>query len=157
LPLIGEKPLTNGADQDGSQIYRIFIETRPRNTPVVVRLSIRADGSGEFIAKSSQSAESPDVLVEDRTTAVSRLDVDHFRRLFEDSNFWSLQTIELLDVHKKQVVGDVAWTIEAEKSGSYHVVCRTTTTLGVLRNLVLYLVLHIGNLRLSDISGSAPN
>lgn len=90
LHLMGEMPLTGAISAQAPQVYRMMVEAPPHNIPVVVRLTIRADGAGEVVVKVGQSPRFPDVLTVNRTADVSRADVDDFLKLLASSAFWSM-------------------------------------------------------------------
>lgn len=139
LHLMGEKPLVETAGLQVTQVYRLLVLTRPSNTPVVVRLSIGPDGTGEVVVKMSESARAAGVLAVHRTVNLSRLDVDDYRKLLADSSFWSMPVHEAIDFHHV-VMGEPGWMFEGEKEGSYHVVCRGTSSLASLKKVVMFLV-----------------
>jgi hypothetical protein len=139
LHLMGEKPLVGAAEPQAAQVYRLFFRTRPYGVPVVVRLSIAPDGIGEVVGKISKSARAADVLVVQRTVNLSRTDVDDYRKLLADSGFWSMPVHEEIDIHHV-VMGEIGWMFEGKKEGSYHVVCRGTSSLASLNKAVMFLV-----------------
>jgi hypothetical protein len=156
LHLMGEKPLSDSMSPSLPQIYRLLVETRPHNTPVVVRLSIKAGGSGEAVVKVSQSARFADTLTVNRTEVVSRENVDDFLKLLGTASFWSAPVFEQFDAHKPVRLGTAGWILEATKEESYHIVCRGTDTRAALTNTVMFLTKNIGNLDLTP-EGTLPS
>ncbi len=155
LHLMSEKPLSDGMSPSQPQIYRLLVETRPHNTPVVVRLSIKADGSGEAVVKVSQSARFADTLAVNRTEVVSRENVDDFLRLMGTSSFWSGPVVEQFDANKPVRIGAAGWILEGTREGSYHVVSRSIERQASLTNTVMFLAKNIGKLDLTP-EGTLP-
>lgn len=155
LHLMGEKPLSDGVSPSQPQTYRLLVETRPHNTPVVVRLSIKADGTGEAVVKVSQSARFADTLTVNRTEVVSRENADDFLRHMGTASFWSRPVVEQFDVHKPVSMGAAGWILEGTREGSYHVVCRTAERQASLTNAVMFLAKNIGKLDLTP-EGTLP-
>jgi hypothetical protein len=149
LHLMEEKPLLDGMSPTHLQIYRLLVESRPHNTPVVVRLSIKVDGSGEAVVKVSQGARFADTLTVNRTEVVSREKMDDFLKLLGTTSFWSAPVFEQFDAHKRVRMGTAGWILEGTKEGSYHIVCRGTDTLATLTNTVMFLAKNIGKLDLT--------
>jgi hypothetical protein len=139
LHLMEEKPLTEATGTQGTQAYRLLVETRPYNIPVVVRLSVLPDGTGEIVGKISHSPRFADRLTANKTIGVSHADVEQFLKLLADWGFWSMPVLERIETtHTK--LGGVGWMLEGEKGGSYHVVCRGDTNLTSLKGVALFLV-----------------
>jgi hypothetical protein len=117
----------------------------------VVRLSVKADSSGEAVVKVSQNLRFSDTLKVNRTEVVSRENVDAFLKLLVTASFWSEPVVEHLDVKKPVRMGTMAagWIFEGTKERSYHVVCRSTETQAPLTNAVMFLARNIGKLDLT--------
>jgi hypothetical protein len=111
----------------------------PYGIPVVVRLSIAPDGTGEVVGKIGRSPRFPDVLTVNRIAKVSQAEIDEFVKLLADSGFWSMPVFETIDPHDF-MMGEPGWMFEREKEGSYHVVCRGTSSLASLKKAVMFLV-----------------
>lgn len=139
LHLMREKPLAETAGPQGVQVYRLLLETRPYNIPVVVRLSILPDSTGEVVAKISHSHRFADRLTANKTIGVSRADVEQFLKLLVDWGFWSMPVLERIETTRTRL-GGVGWMLEGEKEGHYHVVCRGDANLTHLTGAVLFLV-----------------
>jgi hypothetical protein len=139
LQLMGEKPLVETTGPQAAQVYRLFVQTRPHGIPVVVRLTVRPDGTGEVVSKMAQSPRFAGVLAVNRIAKLSREDVDEFLKHLGDSGFWSMAVHEPIDVHHV-LMGEPGWMLEGEKGGSYHVVCRGTSSLASLKKAVMFLV-----------------
>jgi hypothetical protein len=136
---MGETPLAETTGPKVPQVYRLLLNTRPYGVPVAVRLSVAPDGTGEVVGKMGQSPRFPDVLTENRIANVSQTQIDEFLKLLVDSGFWSIPVFETIDPHHV-VMGETGWMFEGEKEGSYHVVCRGTSSLASLRKTVMFLV-----------------
>ena len=156
LHLMGEKPLSDVVSPSHPQIYRLLVETRPHNIPVVVRLSIKADGSAEAVVKVSQSPRFADTLTVNRTEVVSRENVDDFLKLVGTASFWSAPVVKQFDTNKPVRMGAAGWILEGTKGGSYHVVCRSIETQASLTNTVMFLAKNVGKLDLTP-AGTLPS
>lgn len=139
LRLMGEQHLVETVRMQAPQVYRLLIESRPYGVPVVVRLSIAPDGIGEVVAKIGHSLRFPDRLTANRIAKVSEKERDEFLRLLADSGFWSMPVFETIDPHHV-MMGEPGWMFEGEKAGSYHVVCRGTSSLASLKKAAMFLV-----------------
>jgi hypothetical protein len=139
LHLMGEKPLVETAGPRARQVYRLLVDTRPYGIPVVMRLLIAPDGTGEVIGKIGHSPRFPDVLTVNRIATVSQAEIDEFLKLLADSGFWSMPVFETIDPHHV-MMGEPGWMFEGEKEGSYHVVCRGTSSLAYVKKAVMFLV-----------------
>jgi hypothetical protein len=139
LHMMGEKPLAETVGPQGSQVYRLLVETRPYNVPVVVRFSIFTDGTGEAVGKISHSPRFADILTANKTTRVSRADVEQFLKLLADWGFWSLPVLDRIKTTRVRL-GGVGWMLEGEKAWNYHVVCRDDANLASLKGAALFLV-----------------
>ena len=154
LHLMGEKPLVETTGLQAAQVYRLLVETRPYGIPVVVRLSIGPDGTGEVVGKMGHSPRFPDLLTANRIVKVSQVDVNEFLKLLEGSDFWSTPVFESIDPHHV-MMGEPGWMLEGAKEGSYHVVCRGTSSLASLKKAVMFLV-DVSKLDLAS-STTRPN
>ncbi|MGC1491530.1 MAG: hypothetical protein WA798_09155 [Candidatus Acidiferrum sp.] len=155
LHMMGEKPLAETPGPQGTQVYRLLVVTRPYNIPVVVRLSIFPDGTGEIVGKISQSSRFADRLTANKTTRVSHADVEQFLKLLADLGFWSLPVLERIDTARVGL-GGVGWMLEGEKAGTYHVVCRDDANLAALMRPVLFLV-NLSQLDLASTTARPSN
>jgi hypothetical protein len=149
LHLMGEEPLVVAKSPQAPQIFRMVVETRPYNVPVVVRLTIGTDGMGEVVAKFAQSARFPDTLTMNRTAAVPSADVNEFLKLLTDSGFWLKPVRTPLDI-KHVVMGEPSWMLEGNKEGSYHVIWRDTSGLTSLKEAVMFFAVNIGKVDLAS-------
>jgi hypothetical protein len=149
---MGEKPLSDGVGPSVPQIYRVVVETRPHGIPLAVRLSVKADGSGEAVVKVTQNPRFSDTLAVYRTEVVSRENVDTFLKLLVTASFWSEPVVEQIDLSKPVRMGTMAagWILEGAKEGSYHVVCRSIEPQASLTNAVMFLARSIGKLDLTS-------
>jgi hypothetical protein len=145
LRSMAEKPSAEYVSPQCLQVYRLLVETRPYNAPVVVRLWIRTDDVCELVAKVGRDGGHPQILTVSRTTDPSRLDVDKFLRLLTEADFWSMPTQKPFDIHHV-VMGDGGWALEGIKEGRYHAVYRGTSELGPLKDPVAFLVTNLANL-----------
>jgi hypothetical protein len=140
---MAEKPMPECAGPDHPQVYRVLV-LPPYGSRLLVRLSVRAGGSGELTAKAGQSDYHPEVLIVDKTREVSNADVQSILKHLNDAAFWSTPTED----PRHNVMGGVVWLIEGAKAGEYHVVDRPESELGPLKDSVVFLVVKLGKLDL---------
>jgi hypothetical protein len=117
LRLMGEEPLSDVVSLSHPQIYRLLVENPPHSISVVVRLSIKTDGSGEAVVKVSHSPRFADTLIVNRTEVVSRENVDDFLKLVATASFWSVPVVEQFDTNKPVSMGTAGWILEGTKEG----------------------------------------
>jgi hypothetical protein len=146
LHIMEEKPLFAN-DPKVSEVYRVLVETRPHNAPVLVRLSIGTDGTGEVVIKMGSDPYHGD-LGFSKNTDVSRADVDEFLKRLENSGVWSTPVEQPLDI-RHAVLGPASWMFEGSRGSTYHVVCRNTPGLASLRDAELFLLTQIGGVDLT--------
>ena len=128
-----EKPLAECVSRGYPQVYRVLVETRPYNAPVVVRLWIRSDGVSELVAKVGRDGGHPQILTVSQTADLSHADVDKFLELLEGADFWSMPTEKSVEVGKPTFMGGAGWMLEGIREDKYHLVCRSTAELGRLK------------------------
>ena len=107
--------------------------------PLIVRLEIRPDGTGELAAKAEKSMWQPGTLSVNRTAEVSKPEVDKFLMLVEQANFWSIPTDEFFVENQRRAaetaatgrrralvreMGGVDWDLEGATGAGYHLVSR---------------------------------
>jgi hypothetical protein len=135
LRVLGEPPLSRessgaspGSSSDGVvESYR-FLWLRTFDPPIVVRMDVKADGTGMVTAKVADGqAGFPDTsnrVVENRSRALTREQTAAFLALINRTNFWSIATnIDPGDAMDVQTDGS-EWVLEGAKGGKYHVVAR---------------------------------
>lgn len=132
LIALGEKPLLQLSGSGYSKVVRLTVELRPYNAPIVVRLGIRASGSGQVIVKAGRDGGHPGLLTVHRTIEASPSDVAHFLVLLSESNFWSLPSVEPFDPRTPPPLGDESWILEASDGDKYHMVYRGRSEAGSL-------------------------
>jgi hypothetical protein len=150
LRSMGEKPLTESVGPECPHIYRALVVLRPYNSPVVVRLSIRADGLGEVVAKVGQDGGHPQYLTVTKTSVASRADVDRFLKLLDESGFWSMPTQEPLEIHHV-TMGDESWMLEGDNGGKYRAVVRAASKQGSVKDPATFLVISLAKLDLRSL------
>lgn len=130
LKVLDEQPLSklSGPAAGGAvESYR-FLWLRTFDPPVVVRLDVKADGTGTVTAKVADGqAGFPDTskkIVEKRSRPLTREQTAAFLGQINRTNFWSLTTnIDPQDQMDVQTEGS-EWVLEGAKGGQYHVVAR---------------------------------
>jgi hypothetical protein len=142
-----EKPLAECVSRECPQVYRVLIETRPYNAPVVVRLWIRSDGVSELVTKVGRDGGHPQILSVSKTADPSRVDVDKFLKLLEEAGFWSMPT----EFAKPTAMGASGWMLEGMRGDKYHLVCRSAPELGPLKDPLDFLVVGLAKLDLKSL------
>jgi hypothetical protein len=109
----------------GMESYR-FLWLRAFDPPIVIRLDVKADGTGTVTAKIADGQSGFPAtcrkVVKNVSRAVTREQVQGFRALMGRMDFWSIATNEdPMDVAEDD---GSEWVIEAVKGGKYHVVAR---------------------------------
>jgi hypothetical protein len=145
-----EKPLAESVRPERPQAYRVLVEVRPYNAPLVVRLSVSKDGVGELVAKIGRDGGHPQILTVNKSGDVSRVAVEKFLRLLEGADFWHMPTRQALDIHHV-VMGEPGWMLEGSKEGRYHLVHRGASELGPLKDSVVFLVITLAKLDLRSL------
>lgn len=136
LRAMRELPLEKYLGQDQAQAYRLMVWPAYR-LPLVVRLIIKTDGTGELAAKAEKSEWEPGVLSVDRVEKVSKPEADRFLQLLEQANFWLLPTDEF-DFENQRLAAKAAatgrqkamikemdgvdWDLEGATGAGYHLV-----------------------------------
>jgi len=147
---MGEEPLADYAAAGHTQAYRVLVVLRPYNSPVVVRLSVRADGAGEVVAKVGRDGGRPQLLTVNNTTQASRADLDKFLRLLDRADFWSMAALDPVDT-RHVPMGQEDWMIEGSTNGRYHTVDRSVSELGALKDAAAFLVINLAKLDLRSV------
>jgi len=148
LRVFDERPLAEYVSASWPQAYRLIVFPHLR-VPLVVRLSVSADGTSELAAKEQGGWKDPKALAIDRSQIVQRSATERFLRLVDEANFWSLPTNQF-DAQIKQprsassrgrrmksgpgLEGGVEWVLEGMRAGSYHVASRKSGLNGGARS-----------------------
>jgi hypothetical protein len=147
LHTMEEKPLP-ASDPQASELYRVLVETRPHNAPVLVRLSIGTDGTAEVVTKVGGDPYRGDLAI-NTTADVSHAKVDEFLGLLASSAFWSMPVQQPREKNGYVVLGEPSWMFEGSKVATYHVVCRNTSGLASPKRAELFLLTNIGGVDLT--------
>lgn len=152
LRSMGEKPLAEYVAADRPQAFRILTYIRPSHArpywvPVVVRLRVDADGSGEVVVKAAHDDHHPDNITLRKTGKVSRPAVKKFLSLLGKSDFWTARSEMPFDIQHVSM-GGVDWLIEGERGDAYHAVDRDPLAPGRLRDAELFLLTNLAKLQL---------
>jgi len=150
LRSMAEKPLSEYVSPECPQVYRMLVETRPYNAPVVVRLWIRTDGVSGLVAKVGRDGGHPQILTVSKTIDPSPVGVHTFLQLLGEADFWSMPSQKPFDIHHV-VMGEAGWMLEGTREGSYHLVHRVTSELGPLKDSLNFLVTSPANLDLGSL------
>jgi hypothetical protein len=134
--------------QDSSfQSYR-FIWLRTFHHPVVVRINIMPDGTGDLTVKVADGAGGydPGKIIENTSHTLKREDIAIFEERISATGFWRLPSYQE-DKNRVHLDGS-QWIIEGIKDGKYHVVDRWTPAKGEIRELGLCLALQLAKLKI---------
>jgi hypothetical protein len=143
-----ESPLAQSVRPECPQAYRLLVEVRPYNAPLVVRLVVLANRSGALVTKVGRDGGHPHILTVNRTTGVPGVYVQKFLALLDNADFWSMPTERLWDIHKPVAMGEGGWMLEGIREGRYHIVHRARSELGPLKDPLDFLVVRVANLDL---------
>jgi hypothetical protein len=129
--------------EDVGQYAFRFTYLRAFNEPIVVRLVVLKDGTGELHAKRGPPVTSNNQQIVDQTLTMSKDQTAALLSKIQASGFWT-------EDPKETSVGldGSDWIFEGRKDGDYHVVRRWEPRKGKLRELGLQF-LKVSNLKLS--------
>jgi len=149
-----EPPLPNLVDEEHPQVYRAVV-LPPYSSPVVVRLSVEVDGTGDLETKIGQSDLKPSPLAMSRTARIPEAEITTWMRLLTEANFWSMPTQQIFDRNTGMlapaVMGDTSWMLEGTKGGRYHLVHRGGHQLGALKDPLIMLVINLARVDLRSL------
>lgn len=174
---VRELPLMQYVNQDQPQAYRLTVWPAYR-LPLIVRLVLKSDGSGELATKAEKSKWEPGRLSVDRVARVSKPEADKFLLLLGQANFWSIPTDEFYIENQRlaaradrkhrrvrvQVLDGVKWDLEGTQGANYHLVSRTFPEPGpnaspdtsTYAELTSYLFRGLGKLEVPPIEATPP-
>lgn len=113
---IQEPSLFKASSDKDAHSYRVLILESPIAHVVAVRLTIRPDGSGEFVAKTSIRNQ-----MDSQTTGpVSASVIAAFLHTIDQANFWNLPPAET----EPPDFDGISWVLEGVHRSQYHVVYR---------------------------------
>lgn len=131
LPPMGEPSLLEARDQQANA-YRFIYQHSMQHKPLVVRISIRPDGTGEVITKILTYAADCKTgkLTKNKKRVVPKKAVDALLKRVEEADFWQLPA-------EDSVIGPdgATWIVEGVKDGRYHVVNRWSPRRGEYKRL----------------------
>jgi hypothetical protein len=113
---IQEPSLFKATNDKDAHSYRILVLESPAANVVAVRLTIRPDGKGEFVFKSSIRNQMNSQVA----GSVSVSMVDAFLHAVDQANFWSLSPAEA----EPPGFDGTSWVLEGVRGGQYHVAYR---------------------------------
>ncbi len=135
LKALQEPSLLQFAKNQSLESYR-FVWLRTFHHPVVVRLDLASDGTGQLTTKVSSGAGGydPGHIVENKSRPVTREEAEKFLARVKQEQFWELPSRET-----PATVGcdGSQWIIEGVTGGKYHVIDRWTPRKGPVRDLGL--------------------
>jgi hypothetical protein len=147
LKALVEPSLWETSKNAKEQAYR-FLWLRSFHHPVVVRLSVNSDGTGTLVTKvaNGQGGYKAGKLIENRTTQLSKQEVQGFLDRVEELKYWELPTRE----EKTNVIGvdGAQWVVEGVRNGTYKVVDRWSPEKGPIRNLGLMMTIDLAGMKL---------
>lgn len=145
-----EKPLSALVDTEYPEVYRLIVELRPYNSPVVVRLKLRSIGDAELVVKVGRTSAHPDIMTVNKTSEVPRADAIKFTKLLQDAKFWS-EPFDQPPSPRGFSVGGESWMLEAMRGRDYHAVLRPAPDLGTLKDPAEFLVIRLAGIDLRSL------
>ncbi len=140
LRLMKEHPLAQHLNHGEGQVFRLMVWPAYQ-LPLIVRLKVKPDGTGELVAKAEKSLLEPGTLLVNRTAEVSKSEVAKFIFLLQQAEFWSMHTDEFYAENQRlaaeasangvrramrHTMGGVSWNLEGVMGVTYHLVLRTS-------------------------------
>lgn len=141
---LGEPSLLVDAP-NSEPVYR-FTWLRSFHHPVSVRMRVHADGGAALSVRmgDGEGGYAPGKLMVNSTREIQVREVRRALDLLDEAKFWSAPA----ELRFDEVNLDGAqWIFEASVAGKYHVIDRWSPKRGPVRELGLYLVNVLGNLR----------
>ena len=128
---------------ESTQSYR-FLWLRTFHHPVVVRVNIHKDGTGDLITKMGSGAGGygPGTLTLNRTAPLDKARVDAFLELVVREDFWKEPT----SPNQQTGTDGSEWVIEGTRPGQYHVIDRWSPSRGVAYELGKKLAIDLAGL-----------
>ncbi len=146
LKALEEPSLFQMARASSAESYR-FVWLRTFHHPVIVRVDIKANASGELTTKLSSGAGGyePGKLIENTSRPLTQRQTEKFLATIQRLQFWELPTHET-----PETVGcdGSQWIIEGIKDGKYHVVDRWTPAKGAIHDLGLTFIFGLAQMRI---------
>jgi hypothetical protein len=139
LVALKETSLFELSGDKSANCYR-FLWLRSFHEPVSIRLNINSEGLGQLFLKitNGHGGHDPGSLITDKTSAISKHQVDKFLNMLEKaSSFWQQPTEEKSD---RVVLDGARWIMEGIKNGQYHIVDRWSPSKGNYRETALFLM-----------------
>lgn len=133
-----EPSLFSPPREAGSRSYRVLVIRFPTANAFAVRLNIKAEGSAEYVAKTTR----PKHALSQQSGPVPREELELFSHIIERMNFWSLPAAE----PELNVVDGTLWVIEGAHDGQYHVAYRHDPRPSCYTEAAIYLLSNIGKL-----------
>ncbi len=146
LKALQEPSLFQLAKNPSLESYR-FVWLRTFHHPVIVRLNLRSDGTGDLTTKVSSGAGgyAPGHVIENKSRPVTREEVEKFLARVRQGQFWDLPSHESPDAAG---LDGSQWIIEGVKEGKYHVVDRWTPGKGPVHELGLILAVDLAQMKI---------
>ena len=124
-----EPSLRRGKIMPATQ-YRLLL-IPPFTPSLVVRVSVKPDGTGELLAKlGTKRSSGGETVPRQQTLLVSPEQMSKFLSLLHEANFWSLPAARYEGTLVRVADGKV-WLLEASKGGRYHIVNRSDAAIEV--------------------------
>jgi len=140
LRAIGEPSLLDAAKNKSSDSYRL-LWLRTFNQPIAIRLTIRPDGTGQLmgVEMTGKSGFDLGVVATTEIVEVSQDQIHQFQDLLQTTEYWSMPTLDVR-LHEERIRDGADWILEGSRDGRYHVVARTSPSIGTYRDACLYLI-----------------
>jgi hypothetical protein len=144
-----KEPSIQTSAEPRAEIYR-FTLLPTFNTPLMVRLTVAADGSGVAIAKrlSGEGGYNPGKIDFERTLKVTQKQVEALRATLAAQKFWQMPTAP-----ERTGSDGMEYVFEGLRDNVYHVVTRWTPAAGDGYRALCVELLHLG--QLEEVPGRA--
>jgi hypothetical protein len=139
---MGEPSLSDVSDQE-TRAYRFLYLHSMRSEPIVVRISIRPDGTGEVTTKVLRYRDDckRGKLTKNKKRDVPKKAVDSLLKKIEEAGFWRLPTND-----SRIGLDGSSWIVEGVNDGNYHAVNRWSPEKGTYKRLGMEF-LKVGRVR----------
>jgi hypothetical protein len=130
------------------QVFR-FLWLRSFHHPVVIRLNVNDDGTGDLVTKvgDGQGGYPPGKLIENRTQRISKQQTQWFLDEVKELKYWGLPTREQENPNIVQLDG-ARWIVEAVWNGTYKIVDRWSPEKGPIKTLGLSMAIDLAGMKL---------
>jgi hypothetical protein len=136
LRVMAEPSLSDVTKFNSPSAYR-FLWLRTFHHPIAIRLTIRLDGTGSIIGKttSGKGGYEPGILSQNSSLEVSKPQTQQFLNLLQNMGFWNLPTERTVNG-----LDGAMWILERVQAANYHVLNRWSPKSDDYSRACLYLL-----------------